>query len=81
MDAIFDASKPAIISTYQTFQKEQTNLNAVSSASQVDKAKMFAAIDAVNQARAALQKATTDMLLQVRQQLDAEQIGKLEKLP
>jgi hypothetical protein len=43
--------------------------------------KLFAAIDAVSQARAALQKATSQMLLQIRQQMDPGQIQKLKVLP
>jgi len=81
MDAIFNANKPAIIATYQTFEKEQANLNAVSGASQVDKSKMFTAIDRVNQARAALEKANTEMLLQIRNKLDPDQIVKLDSIP
>jgi protein CpxP len=80
MDAIFDANKPAILSTYKTFLDEKAKLDALSKQSNVDQARMFAAIDAVSQARAALQKANTQMLLQIRQQMDADQINKLEKL-
>ena len=81
MDTIFNANKPAIIATYQSFEKEQANLKSVSASSQVDKDKVFAAIDSVSQARGALQKANTEMLLQIRQQLDAGQIVGLDKLP
>jgi Spy/CpxP family protein refolding chaperone len=81
MDAIFNANKPAIIATYKTFEKEQANLNSVSGTAQVDKSQMFAAIDRVNQARAALEKANTEMLLQIRNQLDPAQIAKLESIP
>ena len=81
MDTIFNANKPAIIQTYQAFEKEQTNLAALSKAPNVDQSKMFAAIDAVNQARAALEKANTQMLLQIRQQLEPDQLFKLDKLP
>ena len=80
MDAVFDANKPAILGTYKTFLAEKAKLDAMSKQSQVDQAKMFAAIDAVSQARAALEKANTQMLLQIRQQMDADQIAKLEKL-
>jgi Spy/CpxP family protein refolding chaperone len=81
MDVIFDASKPAIISAYVAFQKQQTALNELSKSPQVDKAKIFAAIDSVNQARAALEKANTQMLLQIQAQLDPAQLAKLESLP
>ena len=80
MDVVFDANKQAILSTYKTFLAEQAKLNALSKQPQVDQTRMFEAIDSVSQARAALQKANTQMLLQIRQQMDADQIGKLEKL-
>jgi len=80
MDVIFDANKGAIVATYKTFLAEQAKLDAISKQSQVDQSKMFAAIDAVSQARVALQKANTQMLLQIREQMNADQIAKLEAL-
>ncbi len=81
MDTIFNQNKPAIIETYKTFEKQQAALAAISKDPNADKAKLFAAIDAVNEARAALQKANTEMLLEIRQQLDAGQVERLEKIP
>jgi Spy/CpxP family protein refolding chaperone len=81
MDTIFNANKPAIIETYKTYEKQQAALAAISKDPNADKEKLFAAIDAVNEARAALQKANTQMLLEIRQQLDAEQVEKLERIP
>jgi Spy/CpxP family protein refolding chaperone len=81
MDAIFDANKPGIIRTYLAFEKQQAALNALSKSRQVDQARLFAAIDAVNQARAALEKANTQMLLQIRAQLTPDQLAKLDNLP
>ena len=80
MDVVFNANKPAILATYKTFLAEQAKLDAISKQSQVDQSKMFAAIDAVSQARVALQKANTQMLLQIREQMNADQIAKLEAL-
>jgi Spy/CpxP family protein refolding chaperone len=80
MDSIFDANKPAILATYKTFLSEKAKLDAMSKQSNVDQTAMFAQIDAVSQARAALQKANTQMLLQIRQQMEPDQITKLEKL-
>jgi Spy/CpxP family protein refolding chaperone len=81
MDTIFDANKPAILDSYKTFLKAQANLTAVNKDPQADKAKVFAAIDAVNDARSSLQKATSSMLLQIRQEMDPTQITKLENVP
>lgn len=80
MDAIFDANKPAILASYKAFLNEQSKLDFISKNPQADKSQTFAAIDAVSQARAALQKAVAQMYLQIRQQMDPSQIEKLEKL-
>lgn len=80
MDAIFAASKPSILASYQSYLKEQAKLTSLSRNPQADQASTFAAIDAVNQARAALQKATAQMYLQIRQQMSSSQIQKLERM-
>jgi hypothetical protein len=80
MDAIFDSNKAAILSTYKAFLKEQSKLDAVNKNPNADPAKVFAAIDSVNAARAALQKATTQMLFEIRKQMDPDQITKLGNL-
>ncbi|MDR3792929.1 MAG: hypothetical protein P4L03_06070 [Terracidiphilus sp.] len=80
MDSIFNANKPAILASYQAYLKEQSKLTALSRNPQADQATTFAAIDAVNQARAALQKATAQTYMQIRQQMNPDQIQKLEKI-
>ena len=80
MDVIFDQNKPAILQSYKTFLSEQSKLDKLSKDPKADQASIFAAIDAVGTARASLQKATAQMLLQIRQQMDPDQIAKLEKL-
>jgi Spy/CpxP family protein refolding chaperone len=80
MDSIFDANKSSILASYKTFLSEQSKLDALNKNPSVDKSQLFAQIDAVNQARAALQKSTSQMLLQIRQEMNADQIDKLEKL-
>jgi Heavy-metal resistance len=80
MDDIFDANKPAILDSYKVFLKAQSNLAAVNKDPQASKNTLFAAIDAVNEARASLQKATSAMLLQIRREMDPDQINKLENI-
>jgi hypothetical protein len=80
MDVIFNANKPAIVQTYKILLAEQAKLDKLTKDPNVDKSQMFAAIDAVNQAHSALEKATTQMLLQIRQEMDADQLQRLEKL-
>jgi DNA-binding phage protein len=80
MDAIFDANKPAILDSYKGFLKAQSNLAAVNKDPQGNKDTLFSAIDAVNQARSSLQKATSAMLLQIRKEMDPDQVSKLESI-
>jgi hypothetical protein len=80
MDSIFNQNKPAILGSYKTFLNEQAKLDALGKNPKTDQARLFSAIDAVSQARAALQKATAQMFMQIRSQMDTEQIQKLEKL-
>ena len=80
MDSIFDANKPAILTSYKVFLKAQSNLTALNKDTKADKSTVFAAIDAVNNARSDLQKATSAMLMQIRGEMNADQIGKLEKV-
>jgi hypothetical protein len=78
MDAIFDRNKPAILDSYKVFLKAQSDLTAANKDPQTTKDRVFAAIDEVNQARASLQKATSSMLMQIKQEMDTDQINKLE---
>lgn len=80
MDAIFDTNKPAILESYKKFLSEQAALDKINKDPKSDQATIFAAIDSVSKARASLQKATAQMLLEIRQQMSPDQIVKLEKL-
>jgi Spy/CpxP family protein refolding chaperone len=80
MDAIFNKSKPALLDKYNSLQMEQSKLEALMNLPQPDKQRLFTQIDAVNQARAALEKVNTQMLLQIRQQMQPEQVARLDKL-
>ncbi len=80
MDAIFNANKPAILASYKSFLSAQKTLDELNKNPGTDKTRLFSAIDAVNQARASLQKATSQMLLEIRAEMAPDQITKLEKL-
>lgn len=80
MDAIFDSNKPAILAAYKEFLKQQSALAAISKDPHADKTSTFAAIDAVSKARDELQKATAQMYLEIRHQMNADQIERVEKL-
>src|SRR5665213_3914821 len=80
MDGIFNKNKPALLDRYNNLQMEQSKLEALMNLPQPDKARLFAEIDAVNQARAALEKVNTQMLLQIREEMQPDQIARLDKL-
>ena len=80
MDGVFAANRPQLLESYNALQREESNLEALNKEKKPDEAKIFASIDAVAQARAALAKANAHMLLQVREQLDAEQNTRMQKL-
>jgi Spy/CpxP family protein refolding chaperone len=79
MDAIFNANKSAILENYKSLQREESRLEALTREPQPDKARIFASIDAVNMARASVEKAYAQMQLQVRQEMDSDQIAKMDK--
>jgi len=80
MDGVFAANRPQLLESYNALQREESNLEALNKEKKPDEAKILASIDAVAQARAALAKANAHMLLQVRQELDAEQNERIQKL-
>jgi Spy/CpxP family protein refolding chaperone len=79
MDTIFNKNKPALLDRYNNLQMEQSKLEALMNLPQPDKARLFAQIDAVNQARAALEKVNTQMLLLIRQEMQPDQISRLDR--
>ncbi len=78
MDSIFEANKPALINLYTNLQREEVNLASLSHADLQDESKVFAAIDRVSQARSDLEKENAHILLQIRQQLDPQQLDALD---
>jgi Spy/CpxP family protein refolding chaperone len=79
MDAIFEQNRAALTARLQGLQQAEAQMDEVSKASEPDEAALFAQIDHVAQARAELDKANTHMLLQIRKEMDADQIARLEK--
>jgi Spy/CpxP family protein refolding chaperone len=79
MDTIFEANKPTLINLYTNLQREEVNLGSLSNADLRDETKVFAAIDRVSQARSDLEKENAHILLQIRQQLDPQQLDTLDR--
>jgi Spy/CpxP family protein refolding chaperone len=79
MDTIFETNKPTLINLYTNLQREEINLAGLSHADLQDETKVFAAIDRVSQARSDLEKENAHILLQIRQQLDTQQLDALDR--
>jgi Spy/CpxP family protein refolding chaperone len=79
MDQIFEQNRGALINRFQSVMQAQAQLDALARSPSPDEAALFAQIDRVAQARAELEKANTHYLLQLRKEMDADQIQRLEK--
>jgi Spy/CpxP family protein refolding chaperone len=78
MDDIFEANRPTITSLYANLQHEEINLASLSPSDLKDESKVFAAIDRVSHARSDLEKEYAHTFLQIRQQLDPNQLQALD---
>ena len=79
MDTIFNANKGTILLRYQSLQQEEARLEDATRQPQLDETAIFAGIDRVAQARASLEKANAHMLMLIRQEMDKNQIERLEQ--
>jgi Spy/CpxP family protein refolding chaperone len=78
MDNIFETNKPTLVNLYTNLQHEELNLASLSPVDLKDESKVFAAIDRVSHASSDLEKENAHMLLQIRQQLNPDQIQALD---
>jgi Spy/CpxP family protein refolding chaperone len=79
MDTVFEANWPTITNLYTNLQHEEINLGSLSNTDLRDETKVFAAIDRVAHARSDLEKEYAHTFLQIRQQLDPQQLETLDK--
>jgi Spy/CpxP family protein refolding chaperone len=78
MDGLFDENRANLVNRYEAVQQEEKKMETLSHAQTLDEAALFAQIDRVAQAKADLEKATTHLMLQVRKELDADQIARFD---
>jgi hypothetical protein len=78
MDAIFEQSRPTLLIRLQTLQQERQRMDSLTHAQTLDENALFAEIDRVAQARADLEKANTHLLFQLRNEMDSDQLTRLE---
>jgi hypothetical protein len=79
MDAIFEENRGALVSHLQGLKQAESQMQDLSRSPAPDEAALLAQIDRVAQARAELQKADTRMLLELRKEMDPDQIKRLDK--
>ena len=78
MDDIFNANKASLKTALDNLQNEQFRYATMTPKDLNDQAKVYAAIDRVTAARAELEKLNAHILLQVRQQMDPDQLTRLD---
>jgi Spy/CpxP family protein refolding chaperone len=79
MDAIFDQNRNALQSHLEAVQQAKAQMAVISKSPAPEESALFTQIDRVYQAQAELDKEYTHMLLQIRKEMDADQIKRLEK--
>jgi Spy/CpxP family protein refolding chaperone len=79
MDDIFDQNRAALLRTYEGLQQEEQRMQALVNAPVLDENALFAQIDRVAQARAALEKANTHLMLQIRAEMTPDQIARMNQ--
>jgi Spy/CpxP family protein refolding chaperone len=78
MDAIFEQNRGMLVKRYEALQQEEQRMETLTHAKTLDESALFAQIDRIEQARADLGKATTHYLVQLHNELNQDQIAKLE---
>jgi Spy/CpxP family protein refolding chaperone len=79
MDGIFEQSRSTLLKRYEDLQTEEQHMETLTHASTLDENALFSQIDRVAQARADLEKANTHLLYQIRNEMDPDQITRLEQ--
>jgi Spy/CpxP family protein refolding chaperone len=78
MDEIFNGSKGTLLNSLDNLQREEDKLSSMSQKDRQDESKVMAAMQRVEEARAELAREIIHMQVQIRQQLDPDQLNKLD---
>jgi Spy/CpxP family protein refolding chaperone len=79
MDDVFASNKGTLVNLLGNLKHEESALASMSKQDRQDEAKVFAAINRVETARGELAKEIAHVQLQIRQQLDPDQVAKLDE--
>jgi Spy/CpxP family protein refolding chaperone len=78
MDEVFASNKGSLVTLLGNLKHEENALASMSKQDRQDETKVFAAINRVEAARGELAKEIAHVQLQIRQQLDPDQVTKLD---
>lgn len=78
MDVIFEQNRPMLLKRLEGLEQEEQRMEALTHAKALDEQALFAQIDRIEQARAELGKAALHVQVQLRNELDQDQISRLE---
>lgn len=79
MDSVFEANRQILLKRFQDLETEQNKLESMVRSKSLDEPALFVQIDKIAQARAELEKANTHLLLQIRAEMDTDQVDRLEQ--
>ncbi len=79
MDAIFETNRPALLNRLSAVLQEENRMEGLVHSKNPEEPALNAQIDRVWQARAELEKAKTHYLLQIRQEMNTDQLARLEE--
>jgi Spy/CpxP family protein refolding chaperone len=79
MDEIFQANRGTLLRLYQALEHQESILEELTKGNHLREEQIFRQIDQVSGARAALEKASAHMLLEIRKQMTEEQTARLDQ--
>jgi Spy/CpxP family protein refolding chaperone len=79
MDEIFQANRGTLLRLYRSLEQQESILEQLTTGNHLSEEQIFQQIDRVSGARAALEKASAHMLLEIRKQMTAEQTARLDQ--
>jgi Spy/CpxP family protein refolding chaperone len=79
MDEIFQANRGTLLRLYRSLEHQESILEQLTAGNHLREEQIFQQIDQVSGARAALEKASAHMLLEIRKQMTEEQTARLDQ--
>lgn len=80
MDDVFGASRDTLVKLNKNLLHEEAQLEKITRSHELDENQIFQQIDRVTAARGDLEKAYAHMQLQIRKEMTAQQVGKMDEM-